>query len=200
MNYLAHIALSNLHHGCIVGNIMEDFIVGSYTHQRNVWVKEKYYSGIKLHRFIDDFTDRNEHVLKCIHLLHINHGKFSPVIMDIFFDYFLARHWHNFYNDNLLDYAQKVYNIFTLYWHDFPPKMQLMLKNMIEHNWLIHYSEKNAIQKALNHISSKSKYKNTMYLALEDLIKYEAFFETQFLEFYPKLQKACNVQMERMKE
>jgi len=125
-------------------------------------------------------------------LLQKQHGKFAPVISDIFFDYFLSKHWNKFYAEDLDEFCTKVYAVFKQHWDDYPPPMQQLLHSMITKNWLRFYGEKAAIEKALYHIFLKSKFPNTMDKALKSLNENEVFFETRFLAFYPQLQSACN--------
>lgn len=55
MNYLAHFALSGTEEEIIVGNYIGDSLRGVNTKN----FSERVQMGIKLHRFIDDYTDHH---------------------------------------------------------------------------------------------------------------------------------------------
>ncbi|MFT7070813.1 MAG: acyl carrier protein phosphodiesterase, partial [Spirosomataceae bacterium] len=111
MNYLAHLALSGGIDEILAGNMIEDFITGRIEHPRNAFLTEELKVGVKLHRLIDTFTDTNENVANCKSLFYDSIGKYSPIVVDIFFDHFLIKNWSAFYDVPLPDFCQTVYNI-----------------------------------------------------------------------------------------
>ncbi|MEM6697160.1 MAG: hypothetical protein AAF599_02100 [Bacteroidota bacterium] len=83
MNYLAHLFLSCEDEELLIGNFIADFVKNRYREELSPRVLE----GIQLHRVIDSFTDRHPVVVQTTRLLHPKHHKYSPVLMDVFFDY-----------------------------------------------------------------------------------------------------------------
>ena len=57
---------------------------------------EEIQKGILLHRSIDSFTDMNPIYRQSKHRLHKKYGHYSGVIMDIFYDHFLAKNWSTY--------------------------------------------------------------------------------------------------------
>ena len=87
MNYLAHVYLSGSDKDLIIGNfdlIMSKKSLFNYP--------ETIQKGILLHRKIDDFTDHHPD-LKNVTLLFPQFRHYSRVIVDMFFDHFLAAQW-----------------------------------------------------------------------------------------------------------
>lgn len=90
MNYLAHIFLSGDDPQVQVGNFIGDFVKGS---QLNSY-PERIRQGIRLHRKIDSFTDSHEVVRETVAFLRPAFGRYSAIITDMYFDYFLAGDFH----------------------------------------------------------------------------------------------------------
>ena len=87
MNYLAHIYLSGGKKHTTIGNFIADGIRGNKykTYPAEVQI------GIQLHREIDTFTDAHPIFRKSTKRLHKGYSHYSGVIVDIFYDHFLAR-------------------------------------------------------------------------------------------------------------
>ena len=181
MNFLAHIYLSGDSDYILLGNFMADFIRGNrYEHYPEEVIK-----GIKLHRAIDQFTDQHAMVRKSIKRLRPNYGKYSSVIVDIFYDHFLARNWDDYHHNSLPDHAQHVYEVFTKYKDKFPDRIQSFLPSMIHHNWLVNYGKLYGIERSLQSIAKRAKFDNKMAQATEALKKDYKHFEKEFTLFFP---------------
>ena len=109
MNFLAHLFLSGENDDIIIGNFIADAVKGRYIEKYN----EKIRYGIKLHREIDNYTD-NHPVFKQSRkrLLHKYH-KFSGVIVDMYYDHFLAVNWSDYSDENLEAFVSNAYKILT---------------------------------------------------------------------------------------
>ena len=92
MNYLAHFHLSNNNESLIIGNYIADDVKGKAYLNYSSEIQQ----GILLHRKIDDFTDNHPVVENSKHLIRHNQNKFTPVVMDVFYDYFLANNWDTY--------------------------------------------------------------------------------------------------------
>ena len=98
MNFLAHIYLSFGDDDVTIGNFIADSIRGNkYTH-----LPERVQKGILLHRDIDTYTDAHDIPKQSSKRLHKNYSHYSRVIVDIFYDHFLAKNWVT-YSDEPLD-------------------------------------------------------------------------------------------------
>jgi acyl carrier protein phosphodiesterase len=192
MNFLAHLFLSGKNEEVMVGNLLEDFVVGRIEHQRNVVYNQTLKNGILLHRLIDTFTDTNRAVSDCKVVLYEKYHKYAAVLIDIFFDHYLAIHWQEYSNEPFDEFRQRVYTTFQNHWSILPEKMKPMIESMIKHDWLNNYSEFWGIERAVLSISRRTKYESNMQKATADLkINYQLFDE-KFCIFFPKLMLECN--------
>ena len=119
MNFLAHQYLSFNNTKFRIGNFVADFVRGSEMKD----FSNEVITGIKLHRKIDEFTDHHPTVKKCIEILKPYQGKYSSVILDIYFDYFLAKNWNRFSEISLKDFSKDVYVDFNKNISVFPDKV-----------------------------------------------------------------------------
>src|SRR5690606_17104395 len=104
MNFLAHVYLSGDNPKIMVGNFIGDFVKGGRLSER---FEKDIARGIELHRAIDDFTDSHAVVLKSKERLRPKYRHYSPVIVDMFYDHILARHWNDYHPQSLPAFAEE---------------------------------------------------------------------------------------------
>jgi acyl carrier protein phosphodiesterase len=188
MNFLAHFYLSNFNEDLIVGNFIADSVKGKQLLQ----FSEEIQRGIILHRSIDNFTDNHPIVMKTKESLRLKHGKFSPVISDIIYDYFLASNWKKYSLVPLKLYSSSIYKTLGKNILIFPLDAQITFTYMVKNNWLYNYSHYAGISKALKGISKRTNYQNNMHEAPETLLENKEEYKQHFFEFFPDLINHAN--------
>ncbi len=183
MNFLAHIYLSNQNTNIMIGNFIADGIPGNKFEHYSKEIKQ----GILLHREIDTFTDAHEIVRKSKRRLHARYKHYKGVVIDIFYDHYLARNWHHFSEIPLDIYVQSVYTLLQDNYDILPEKTQHLLPYMIEYDWLYNYQHTEGIREVLNGMNRRTKGVSQMDLAIEDLQDLDAEFEQDFMFFFEEL-------------
>lgn len=89
MNYLFHLYLSADDHELLLGNFMGDFVKGRLGDEHPPRVRQ----GIVLHRRIDSFAARDEDFRRSRQRLPPSYGLYRGVLVDLFYDHFLAAEW-----------------------------------------------------------------------------------------------------------
>ncbi len=186
MNYLAHLYLSGDYRDIMIGNFIGDAVKGRDYEKYSAGIIE----GIKLHRKIDAFTDNNEIVKKSKTRLYPNYHKYAGVIVDVFYDHFLAANWADYSSVPLDEYAQNVYDIMQESRDAFPGKIKRILPYMISGNWLCGYARIEGIDMALKGMASRTKFRSNMENAAGDLRKDYHLYEAEFRQFFPELIKS----------
>mgnify|MGYP001138052265 CR=1 FL=1 len=186
MNYLAHLSLSFKDEDLMLGNLVADF-TRKIKYQDYLPSVQK---GIELHHFIDDFTDSHSLVEAAKALIRPQQGKFSGVVMDIYFDHLLARDYHFWHRESLADFAQNAYQLFNLRKDELPEAAAHMLHYMEKGNWLFNYASHDGLSRSLEGMSRRTRYKNAMNLAAKQLLELETEIKPLFERFYPELDKA----------
>jgi len=186
MNFLAHLYLSGDDPEIMVGNFIGDFVRG-----RNVYEQYQYKIalGIELHRMIDEFTDRHEIVLASKKRLRTKYRHYSPVIVDVFYDHFLAMHWPSLHPQPLNEFAAYAYRQIENYDSILPVRVTQMMPYMVRGNWLVNYSKTEGIHRALTGMSRRTPYESRMEEAVRDLERYYDEFDQEFSAFFPELKE-----------
>lgn len=195
MNFLAHLYLSKQNTNIMIGNFIADSIRGNqFTHySRDIQL------GIRLHREIDTYTDAHEIVRRSKRRLDKKYGLYAGIIIDIFYDHFLAKNWHNYSAIPLDVYVDSVYDLLQKNFEELPEKTQYLLPFMIEHNWLYNYQFLEGMQRVLNGMNRRTQNKSQMNLATEDLQKHYSDLEKDFEEFFKDLSNFSSQKLEELK-
>ncbi|MFK7812619.1 MAG: ACP phosphodiesterase [Maribacter sp.] len=183
MNFLAHIYLSFEDDEITIGNFIADSIRGNkFKH-----LPKRVQKGIKLHREIDSFTDAHPTWRKSTKRLHKNYGHYSGIIVDIFYDHFLAKNWKQ-YSDTPLDvFVDNFYDLLEDNYDILPIGVHRMMPYMISDNWIFNYSKMKGIGKVLNGMNRRTKNKSKMNFAILDLEEHYEKFENEFTSFFEEL-------------
>lgn len=195
MNFLAHLYLSEENTQIMIGNLIADHIRGNkFSH-----FSEEIQKGIQLHRKIDTFTDTHQIVKTSKRRLHARYGHYDGVIIDVFYDYFLAKNWYRYSQIPLEVYTKGVYRVLTNQKEILPERTQSMLPSMIMNDWLYNYQFLEGIQEVLSSINRRTKGISKMDLALEDLKTNYKELENDFFLFFDDLEKYTNAELLKVK-
>lgn len=184
MNFLAHIYLSGNNTNILIGNFIADHILGNQFGHFNQEIQQ----GIFLHREIDTFTDAHEIVRKSKRRLHERYRHYDGVIIDIFYDHFLAKNWTKYSKIPLHLFTKSVYDVLTKNIDILPIKSKQFLHYMVEHDILFNYQFEDGIEKVLKGMNHRTKGKSKMDLAIEDLKIHHQKFEKDFTLFFKDLE------------
>lgn len=183
MNFLAHLYLSENHKDILIGNFIADHIRGKQLFNFDKTIQK----GVVLHREIDSFTDAHAIVKKSKERLHPRYRHYDGVIIDIFYDYFLAKNW-TMYSEIPLDiFTNAMYSLFQKKIDSLPLKSQNFIHYMVEYDILYNYQFKEGIEKVLRGMNRRTKGKSQMHLAIEDLTLQENYLEQDFFAFFKDL-------------
>ncbi|AFY55210.1 hypothetical protein Riv7116_2705 [Rivularia sp. PCC 7116] len=183
MNYLAHLFLSNGTPNSLIGNLLGDFVKGSI---ENVY-SPGIIKGIYLHRKIDIFTDSHPIFRSSKRLIGLNRRRFSGIMIDVFYDHFLAKHWSNYSSISLGNFTNRVYQVLQDNKNILPERLKSILPDMIAHDWLASYKDTSAINRAINGLSYRIKRKNNLFGGVEELFLNYQQLQADFSMFFPEL-------------
>lgn len=151
MNYLAHIYFSGSNKQMQLGGFIADFVKGNKQKKfsKNIWF------GITLHRYVDDFTDNHEAVKHAIRILKPTFGRYSGIIIDMYFDYFLAKNFTSLTsNRSLFLYSIQFSLITLLHFKTLPIKVRSFILHFIFTNRLYQYRTKIGLYRSLKIMES----------------------------------------------
>lgn len=183
MNFLAHIYLSGTNDHIKIGNFIADGIHGQPQGYHPEIVK-----GIIIHRAIDTFTDAHPLFRQGTKRLHARYHHYAGVIMDIFYDHFLAKNWSKYSDIPLTEFAQSFYTLLNDNYEILPERSKRSVPHMTQHNWLVSYASIEGIDRTLKQMDHRTKLRSGMGNAVDELQQYYTEFEAEFTAFFEDIQ------------
>jgi acyl carrier protein phosphodiesterase len=183
MNYLAHLFLSPPTPDYLVGSLLGDFVKKAEINQYCDQIK----SGIRLHQKVDIYTDAHPIVHLSKRLVHPDRRRFSGILVDVFFDHFLATNWEQFSEVSLRDFTNHVYNELGKYRNVLPEAISTKFEYLIRQDLLCSYRELAGIRFALLRISDRLSRINNLGDGIQDLEQNYQQMQQNFLSFFPEL-------------
>jgi acyl carrier protein phosphodiesterase len=183
MNFLAHLYLSGKEEDVIVGNFVADAVKGNSLHNFPEGIER----GIRLHREIDYFTDQHPVVRASKSRLSPNYRMYSGVIVDLYYDHFLAKYWSDFSDEDLQQLVSRTYFLLIRRFHLLPARSRRILPFMITRNWLVGYRDLEILQQVFNGMSRRTTHPSGMENAITDLKADYDLYENEFRAFFPEI-------------
>lgn len=185
MNFLAHVYLSGENDHIKIGNFMADGIHGNNFEEFPVDVQK----GIRLHREIDSYTDFHPIFRQSKHRLHERYGHYSGVIMDIFYDHFLAKNFSEYSNTPLKKFSEDFYQVLEENFEILTPKFQKILPILKQENWMLMYATVEGLAHILYMMDRRTKLRSKMQFSVEELILFYEEFENEFKLFFAEMEE-----------
>ena len=183
MNFLAHIYLSGDNDLIKIGNFMADGIRGKHFESYPLEIQK----GIVLHRAIDTFTDAHPIFRLSTKKLHEKYHHYAGVIVDVFYDHFLAKNWKQYSNENLDDFVNHFYQSLQANNSNLSERTKALMPYMIKYNWLVSYQTIEGINQILTQMDQRTKNESKMRFATDELLQFYSEFETEFTEFFKEI-------------
>lgn len=183
MNYLAHALLAGPAPGDRCGGVAGDFVKGLLPGE----LPASLAAGVVLHRRIDSFADGHSAFRASRARVSGERRRLSGVMVDLFYDHFLAVHWRSFCGIPLEQYVCELYAELNGHTAFLPARFGEVLVLMEGNNWLLNYRSVAAIAAALDRMAQhRLRRPNNLAGAGEELVKNYAGYEIDFLAFFPE--------------
>ena len=188
MNFLAHLFLSGENEDIIVGNMIADFIRNKEVDNYSIKVQK----GITIHRFIDSYTDNHPEVRKGTHRLRPHHHKYSPVVIDLFYDHLLVHNWGLYSNESIESFSDKMYDVLGKRMDEMPLKLKTRLPKMIAADWLPKYGTEKGMLNVLEMMDRRTKFPSDFASGIGHLKADFEFYNDEFNSFFPQMIETVN--------
>lgn len=184
MNFLAHLYLADTDDSdSVIGNMLADFITPPVERHYSAAVRR----GIRRHRRIDRYTDHHPLFRRSTARISGKYRLLRGIMVDLFYDHFLARHWADYHSIPLESFCEQVYGHLTSRKGELPERMQLVVTYMVRDNWLVSYRDLTGIQWALSGLSRRLSRPTPLHEGIEELHRNYAGLEADFRAFFPEL-------------
>lgn len=187
MNYLAHIFLSGPDPQLQLGNFIGDAVKGNAYQNYPSAIAD----GIRLHRAIDTFTDRHPAIREAVQSLRPSFGRYSAVLLDIYFDFLLASRFDRFSDIPLKRFTRRFYGTMIRKRRYLPDRIRRFMWHFIGTDRLGRYGTKKGIRESLEIMTGVGRIKISPVTAIEYLDKHESELWAVFEPFFGELQVFC---------
>lgn len=179
MNFLAHAWLAGDHPSHRLGGLIGDFVKGPLP----AGLPADIAAGVALHRRIDVFADTHPAFRR-------SRGRVSParrraggILVDMFYDHFLACHWQDFHPQLLEEFTAGMYALMDANHPVLPSRLAGLLPAMREDDWLASYRSAETVAFALDRMAHRLSRPELLLGGGAELEIHYAGFEADFLEF-----------------
>lgn len=181
MNFLAHAWLAGEEPADRLGGLIGDFVKGSLP----AGLPPDLAAGVRLHRGIDVFAETHPAFRRARARVPAERRRAAGILVDMFFDHFLARHWREFGSGSLRAFTAETYRLLLASRPVLPSRFQRILPWMVEDDWLASYHEVESIELALDRMSQRLSRPELLLGAGVVLREEYAGLEADFLDFMP---------------
>lgn len=183
MNYLAHLYLAGNESESVIGSLMGDFVKGRVDPARPPALRH----AIFQHRRIDSFTDAHPLVRRSKRRIGPEFRRYAGILIDVFYDHFLATEWQRYAAVPLDEFAEQVYTQVNRHLSALPPRMQVSMRYMVANDLLGSYRTVDGIGQALQGIETRLRRPSRLGEAVTELENAYWALRGDFTEFFPQL-------------
>jgi len=138
---------------------------------------------LKLHRRLDTYTLDSPPFQKSRRRLCPAFGHGRSILVDVFYDHFLACQWETYSQQPLPEFARRVYCGLRSC-HDYlPQRLQEQLPRMIAGDWLTSYRQEEVVERVLLRLEQRLKHKIPLAEGYDQLHQHRAELEKDFAAF-----------------
>jgi acyl carrier protein phosphodiesterase len=189
VNWLAHAFLSTTDIEFRLGNLFADMIRG----RDRAAMSAPFLEGVRHHQAIDAFTDTHRLVFQSRGRIGRRFGHANGILIDIFYDHFLAVDWERYSDEPLSAFTSRVYDEMRAGMHAFPEDAQQAMDQIAKDDRLGIYRQLDGIEDSLRRVSRRLARRIGRDLGLErgieELVDNFDGLHEDFAEFFPELQR-----------
>ncbi len=182
MNFLAHLFLGPAGPQQALGSLLGDFVKGPLA---SIELPDAVCHGIWLHRQIDSFTDSHGLIARSKDRVSPARRRYAGIMVDMFYDHLLARHWSHFSQQSLAEFTGQMYQAVESQQALLPERARRVLLRMAQEDWLSSYAELDNLHLALNNMARRLRPGNPLTGSASELERDYSGFEADFFQFMP---------------
>jgi acyl carrier protein phosphodiesterase len=189
MNFSGHAFIARNHPHLIAGNFAGDSFKGNL--DKFDHLPKNIMDGVRLHRFIDDYTDSSPYILKAGQLLQ-NQGikKISFIATDIILDFHLTSKWEEYASSKYEDFVQMVYDNTDPYLEELDEEFNFLYSRLKKYGWMLDYTTEDGIQKILRQFSKRIRFENDLDKCFAIYKSDQKTFDQHFKNFLVDIEAA----------
>jgi len=179
LNHLFHLYLVEPHPGAQLGALLGDYIKGPLDRR----LPEKVRHGITHHRRLDSFAETATAFRRSKKRLNPKLRHCRGILVDIAYDYFLAKNWETYHSQSLEEFATSIHLILQTNQSLLPLSLRKHLPRMLAANWLVALRNLDHIEGVLRRLAARLSRPNLLGNGKEELLRHQSGLETDFTAF-----------------
>jgi acyl carrier protein phosphodiesterase len=184
VNWLAHLRVAPAAPLLRLGHLCGDFARGADLGALPAAVR----LGIDQHRLLDRFTDAHPAFQRSRERLGAPWRRFAGVLVDVFYDHFLARDWRRHGDGQpLRAFVDQGYALLVEHAPILPPRLAAALPHMLRDDWLGGYATLGGIDATLARMASRGARLAPLTRGGELLRQHRGALARDFARFFPEL-------------
>lgn len=188
MNFLGHAYVAKNYPQFIAGNFAGDSFKGKI--EKFDYLPKDIYNGIRLHRFIDHYTDQHDDVKEVVKVFwREGVEKVSFIASDIILDHHISRLWPHYYEKSYEEFVNFVYHHTDEKANELPERFQYLYGMLKEYGWLFDYPTIEGIDKILRQFGRRIKFDNEMAAVAEIYEKNMEWMDERYKSFMIEIER-----------
>ena len=185
MNHLAHLYLSSDNEEEMVGQFIADAVKGN---DFNLYSRD-IRNGILLHRWVDSYTDTHDLVKELRAEYRPKLGLYSGVLIDLVFDYFLAKDFQVHSGRDLAEFQQFTFGVLNKHEESFPDKMKNYFFHMKDKEFMMKYAHPVGMAVIVRQMGNRIPRGESLLAAGDFFEDYVEMASAYFPTFFEELQR-----------
>lgn len=166
MNFLGHCLLTQFNPEFISGNLAGDHFKGDLSLFNET--PSQIIKGVKIHRFIDSYTDSSVYIQKVAKLFQEGGVKrISYIASDIILDHYIAKNWSTLSPIPLSYFIQTIHERTKKDAKYFSDNFNYKFEKMVEKEWLSRYVEEDGIELTLFKFEQRIPFSNNLHQSFQ---------------------------------
>lgn len=191
MNFLGHCYLCQNNLNLITGNLGGDFYKGNLKKFNDL--PEHILDGVKLHRFIDNYTDQSDQI-RSVASIFKNEGisKVSFIACDILLDHYLSKNWNQFSKTGYIEFIRAIYSDVEKNQSHMTDDFRFLFNKMQQYGWFYEYPTIEGIALILRQFSSRLGFNNSLPDSIQVYLNNQKTIDSYFESFVIDIKNASN--------
>jgi acyl carrier protein phosphodiesterase len=194
MNHLAHLYLSSDQEEEMVGQFIADAVKGNDFNLYSPNIR----TGILLHRWVDSFTDTHDLVKELRAAYRPKLGLYSGVLIDLVFDYFLAKDFHVHVGRELSEFQQFTFYVLNKHEFIFPEKMKKYFFHMKDKEFMMKYAHSEGMAIIVKQMGARIPHGEALIEAGDFFLDHVEVASNYFPEFFAELKSEFQLKREQL--
>jgi acyl carrier protein phosphodiesterase len=193
MNHLAHLYLSSDKEEEMVGQFIADAVKGNDFNLYRPDIRQ----GILLHRWVDSFTDTHDLVKELRAEYRPKLGLYSGVLIDLVFDYFLAKDFQIHSGRDLAEFQQFTFHVLDKHELIFPEKMKKYFFHMKDKEFMMKYAHLEGMSVIVKQMGGRIPRGEALTEAGDYFLEHVEVASNYFPEFFVELKSEFHLKREQ---